>query len=240
MAPSGLLVDPGALEPNVAWNGLALLVLETLGDLRDPAAAGLRRAVLRARGVRLDDDPVGAIDQDNQLQAWAWIEGTFSWVEPTALCLLALKRRPAGTPEEADRVRSGEAVLLDRVCVGGGWNYGNRAVFHQDLRPYVPVTALGLLALQDRAEEPAVRQSLDWLSANAVSEPSAMALSLAAVALTLHGRPVSPVLSALRRQHEATGFLDHPHLIAMAQFALTLDRHGAAALRFPAPARIAR
>ena len=30
--------------------------------------------------------------QDGSLQAWSWVDGTFSWVEPTAWCLLLLKK----------------------------------------------------------------------------------------------------------------------------------------------------
>ena len=48
--------------------------------------------------------------QDNSLQAWSWIDQTFSWVEPTAWCLLFLKKlrrdqRAASPAEAADRIR---------------------------------------------------------------------------------------------------------------------------------------
>ena len=49
------------------------------------------------------------------------------------------------------RIRDGEAVLRDRVCVDGGWNYGNSNVFGKNLPAYIPTTAIALLALQDRA-----------------------------------------------------------------------------------------
>src|SRR6478736_1185162 len=39
--------------------------------------------------------------QDNKLQGWSWIDGTFSWVEPTAWGLLALRKLAAtGHPVE--------------------------------------------------------------------------------------------------------------------------------------------
>ena len=41
------------------------------------------------------------IRQDNSLQAWSWMDGTFSWVEPTAWCVLLLKQRLARRPVPA-------------------------------------------------------------------------------------------------------------------------------------------
>ena len=235
---SGALLDPGAPVANPGWNGLALIALRAIGLDADPLATGLASAVVAAKGVRLADDPGGALAQNNQLQAWAWMDGTFSWVEPTALCLIALKRRPGPRPPDVlARIREAELMLLDRVCPHGGWNYGNSSVLDQDLRPYVPTTALALLAMQDRVTEPAVQLSLDWLSGHADSERSAMALSLAAVCLAVYRLPSQSVLMALRAQADATGFLDNAHLIAMAQFALTIDDHDAAAFRVGGGAR---
>jgi hypothetical protein len=235
---SGWLVDPGSPVANVGWNGLALLALSALGLDADPLATRVTAAVTAAKGVRLADDPAGTITQNNQLQAWAWTSDTFSWVEPTAFCLLALKRRPGARAADVDaRIREAELMLLDRVCPHGGWNYGNSTVLYQDLRPYVPTTALALLALQDRPAEPQVQLSLDWLSGHATSERSAMALSLAAVCLAVYRMPARSVVAALGAQAEATGFLDNAHLIAMAQYALTIDDHDAAAFRVARGAR---
>ena len=79
-----------------------------------------------------------ALRQDNRLQAWPWVDGTASWVEPTAWCLLLLKRVRSQSPslEAAERIRVGEQLLFDRVCHEGGWNYGNSEVYGQKLWPY--------------------------------------------------------------------------------------------------------
>ena len=126
-----------------------------------------------------------------------------------------------------------DEVDFDRVCDGGGWNYGNSQVLGRDLRPYVPTTALALLALQDKPAHPAVEKSLAWLSAHALSERSTMALSLAAIALSIFDRSDGAVREALAEQDARTGLLDSVHLAALALFAATLDQHRARAMRLP-------
>ena len=227
---SGLLVDPGAPAANAAWNGLLVVALHSVRDPRaGEMAAALGPALTALYGIALRPDTT--VRQDNTLQAWPWTDGTFSWVEPTAFCTLALKQARTAGNGTAARVAEAERLLLDRACQPAGWNYGNGAVLAQDLRPYVPTTALALLALQDRGGEPVVRRSTDWLAANAASEPSAMALSLAAVCLTVLGPPADKALEALVASERRTGFLDNAHLMAMALFAFTLAEHGGRAFR---------
>lgn len=232
----GHVVDPVSPEPNFAWDALAILALRD-----DPAShdriTALVHALDGAKGLKLDNG--GAIRQNQQIQAWSWIDKTFSWAEPTAWSLIALKRLAPPDDEARKRIDDGELMLFDRVCQPGGWNYGNSNAFTQDLRPYVPTTALGLVALADRSDHDEVRRSLAWLEANALTERSAMALSLTAIALHVYTRPTTAVLAALADQHARTGFLDNAHLTAMALYALTLDRHDAAAFRV-APAAAAK
>lgn len=227
----GLLVDPGSPAANAAWNGLATLAMTAIGGERATRlAADICEALAALHGVALRPDP--NVRQDNSLQAWPWMDGTFSWVEPTAWCALGLKKQPGVKgPAVASRLAVAERMLVDRACVPAGWNYGNSAVLGQDLRPYVPTTALALLALQDRRDEPVVRAGLEWLGREAVSESSAMALALAAVCLTVYGQPAEKPVVTLAAAEGATGFLDNPHLVSMALLALTLDAHRANAFR---------
>ena len=51
-----------------------------------------------------------------------------------------------------ERIRSGEALLLDVRCSDGGWNYGSPWTLGEDQRSYPETTALALLGLQGRAE----------------------------------------------------------------------------------------
>jgi hypothetical protein len=230
MRADGLLVEPATPGPNLGWSGLALLALNTKddADLCDRLSTGL----LLSKGIQVRDGP-DEIRQNSRLQAWSWTEGTFSWIEPTAWCLLALKARRVTAPTVAARIQEAEAVVLDRVCDSGGWNYGNAQVLSQDLRPYVPTTALALLAMQDHRDHPAVARSLDWLVAHAVSERATMALALAAICLQVYGRPTADVLRALEAQDARTRFLDNAHLLAMATYALALPAHRAVAMTIP-------
>jgi hypothetical protein len=183
----GWLVDVAGAPANNAFNALAALTL-----LQDASAAALANAVIArlidAKGIRLDNDR-SVVAQDNTLQAWSWIDGTTSWVEPTAWCLLLLKKVHAQSPTRgaAERIKVGDQMLFDRVCRDGGWNYGNSAVLGQDLWAYVPTTALALLALQDRRDHPAVQRSLLQLQKDVAQERSAVAVALAIVCLRVYG-----------------------------------------------------
>jgi hypothetical protein len=229
------LIDLDGAPPNYAWNGLALFAL------RDPAlrstpvtgtadlASELETLLVSAKGIQLPPDP-STVKQDSLLQAWPWTDATFSWIEPTSWCVLALKRgaRGGGVPA---RLTEAESLIVDRACESGGWNYGNSQVLLQDLRPYVPTTALALLAMQDQRRHAVVARSLAWLEAHAISEPSALALSLAAICLHVFDRPVTAVLDAIVTRYARTAFLQNAHLMAMALYALTMSAHGARAFR---------
>jgi len=64
---------------------------------------------------------------NKDLIGWSWVPNSFSWVEPTSYALIAIKKlraRLAGTNVD-ERIRQADAMIYDRVCNGGGWNYGN-------------------------------------------------------------------------------------------------------------------
>jgi hypothetical protein len=182
----GWLVDVAGAPPNQAFNALAALTL-----LQDASTAPLARPVvsnlLSAKGERYSNSNVSP--EDATLQAWSWVEGTASWVEPTAWSLLLLKklRSDGSLPREGTlRIEAGEQLLLDRVCSVGGWNYGNRQVYGHDLWPYVPTTALALLALQDRRDLSSVKRSLEQMQKDLLTERSTLALALARVCLKVY------------------------------------------------------
>ena len=93
-----------------------------------------------ARSVR----STAAIPHDPSFRGWGWTEDTSGWVDPTSRATLALRLLRPDAPAIAD----GLGLLGDRETVGGGWNYGNRVVFGDDLWPYAQTTAFALLALQ--------------------------------------------------------------------------------------------
>jgi len=81
---------------------------------------------------------------DGTLVGWPWTAGTHSWVEPTALSIIALRAEGLGNHP---RVAQGTLVIMDRALPRGGWNYGNTLVFGRELRPQPGPTGLALLAL---------------------------------------------------------------------------------------------
>jgi hypothetical protein len=111
-------------------------------------------------------------------------------------------------------------MLIDRVCAGGGWNYGGSNVFGQDLLPYVPTTAWGVLALQDRPQEPALVQSLARLPQDATTEPTAQALALAVLALRVAGRPEAALTTALAREGARAMTVQHNVGLALTLYVL--------------------
>jgi hypothetical protein len=76
-----------------------------------------------------------------------------------------------------NRIRLGVDMLLDRACVGGGWNSGNSIVYGVPLPAHVEATAIALLALQDEERTPVIRASLAWLKQRSASIESAESLA---------------------------------------------------------------
>ena len=162
--------------------------------------------------------------QDNSLQGWSWVDATFSWIEPTCWGLLALKKARGSTPADptaAARIAEAERLVIDRTCRPGGWNYGNAEVLKKDLHPYVPTTALGLLAMQDRRDHEAIVRSVSTLETIWHEEISGAALGLSLVSLDVFGRPVGPVLSQLVEHAASAVRFGNHHGIATALFALS-------------------
>jgi hypothetical protein len=169
----GALVEHREGLANWPFHALALSTRLALGEASAVELLPLAKALTEARGRALKSSP--AQRQDNSLQGWSWIDETFSWVEPTAWALLALKTCRAkgiAVPGSDNRIGDGEAILRDRICVTGGWNYGNSNVLGQNLPAYIPTTAIALLALQDRAGEAFVQRSLDYLEEHDPAAPA--------------------------------------------------------------------
>jgi hypothetical protein len=206
-------------RPNVAFNGLAAWLLVQRPDLgARMSLSSLVDGVSCAKGMRLRESTINR--QDDALQGWAWIDGTFSWVEPTCWALLALKAAASLFPVVETRINEGERLLIDRCCSEGGWNYGNSNMLGQNLRPYVSTTALALMAMKERKGEACVQRSITLLRDKRLAEPSAMALGLAILALRTFGEAVGDVRDMLLAQWRRTEFLGNAHLMGLALYSL--------------------
>lgn len=164
----------GVLAGNVFRDLTALAALA----MHDPRSAA--DAITWVERARARAEPATeALPHDPTLRGWSWTSGTFGWVEPTAWGVLAIRMLGA----QGDALEDGVAVLRDRECVGGGWNYGNRVVLGEDLPPFVQPTGLALLSVHG-LEDVIVTRGLGRLAALWREEASGL-LSLAVTTATL-------------------------------------------------------
>lgn len=134
--------------------------------------------------ARVPDDP--RVPHDPDRRGWAWTEGTFGWVEPTARALLGLRLR---RPDDLDAIGQAIEMLRDREVSTGGWNHGNPVAFGVDLPAYGQTTALALVAMHglDPSME---RRGIEALQRLWKLERSgSLTLATSAAALRLHGAP---------------------------------------------------
>src|SRR5262245_38284381 len=74
-----VLHDVSGAPGNIAFNAIsALTILQATPA--SPLAAGIFRRIVASKGIAGPDQP--ELRQDNRLQAWPWVDDTFSWAEP--------------------------------------------------------------------------------------------------------------------------------------------------------------
>jgi hypothetical protein len=218
-------------QPKGCWvTALACLALLAQKESRDfvnrgvrwlgdtwPAEGGLAWR-LRSRWQKTP----AVVRQDPSLRGWSWTPGTASWVEPTSCSLILLKNLSPDSlpPSGKKRVRLAEAMLYDRMCVGGGWNSGNPLVYGVAGVPRVGPTVWALLALRDRRHRPENQKSLDWLAASFDEIQGPGSLALAHLCLEAHGRVVPPLEPLLRGRQAVNQFLMNVVVVAWAALAL--------------------
>ena len=169
------------------------------------------------RRVRFDPDKYG----------WPWFPDTVSWVVPTAFSILALNQLPCscgGLEHIPFRVERGVEMLMDRVCPGGGWNAGNGVVYGTALAPHPDDTAIALLALRDREQDPLVQGSVDYLERVVPTLSAPWSLAWAILALAAHRRPIASLSSTLAAFPDLSGTEDTSTL---ALVCLALDQQRA-------------
>ncbi len=163
-----------------------------------------------------------SVDLNEELVGWPWMPDTFSWVEPTSYFLIALKKLRVDLVETkvTERIRQAELMIYDRMCVDGGWNYGNSVVFGGKLWPYPDVTALALIALQDHREREANVKSFSALEQMLTRVDSGLTLAWSIICLSLYGRPVDMLRQKLAAKYVESRFLGETKSIALALLAL--------------------
>jgi hypothetical protein len=164
-----------------------------------------------------------AVQFDPAKFGWGWTDATASWVVPTALAVVALELAPP-TTESRRRIALGKAMLLDRMCNGGGWNAGNPVVCGVALQPHLDTTAVALLGLQDRLET--VAASLEWMLSKAAKCPSGYSLAWAILAARVaHAAGAVPAIEIEQlKRLLSLEIRDDPETLALCSLALS-DRN---------------
>lgn len=174
-----------------SWTTAPAILAWSLAPTRDVYKESVARAVswlLAHAGKAVAFNPT-IYGHDTSLIGWSWVEGTHSWVEPTAYALLALD---AAGHRHHPRTTEGRKLLLNRMIPGGGWNYGNARMFGAALRPFPGTTGVALLALAGQPSDVGIEQSLDFLTRELRRVRSPLSLSWGVMALTAwHRRPAN-------------------------------------------------
>lgn len=135
----------------LAWNG---------SHVHEPNCNQGVQFLLKTSGHNWEKRPDDLFSHDPSIPGWPWIGGTHSWIEPTALAVIALK--VAGLTGH-DRVRQATQMILDRQLSHGGWNYGNTLAFGRELHPMPEGTGAALTALTGVIGSEKVARSIDYL-----------------------------------------------------------------------------
>ncbi|WP_051360860.1 prenyltransferase/squalene oxidase repeat-containing protein [Desulfuromonas sp. TF] len=172
--------------PQACWpTPLAILAWMNFQECAEP----LQRAIsflLHFTGVH-GDNPVGSpLAHNTALKGWPWIADTHSWVEPTALSVIAL--RSAGHRGHS-RIAEAVEMLMDRQLHDGGWNYGNTEVYGQQLSPMPDSTGLALCALSGLITEKEVIGSIAYLNETVPEIRTPFSLSWGLLGLNAWNRP---------------------------------------------------
>ena len=172
-------------HPETIWlTSLAILAWQGAPEQRQ-AQLRASRFLLTSTGRHWPRTPDMPFAHDSDLIGWPWIDKTHSWVEPTALAVLALRVNGWG---RHGRVKEAVRLLLDRQIPGGGWNYGNTRVFGQELFPFPESTGLALNALKGMVPQARVQKSLDYLNSRLQEVRTPLALGWGLMGLAAWGQ----------------------------------------------------
>lgn len=177
------------------------------------------------------DSPVG---HDTSIRGWPWVTNTHSWVEPTAIALLALQVTGYGGHE---RAQEATRLLLDRQLPRGGWNYGNTFVFDTELHPLPESTGVALSALAGRVPRELIQHSLDYLQHEITHLRTPFSLGWGLLGLSAwEERPAVArlwILESLKRQEKYGSY--ETSLLSLLLFALQAEKGLVNAIRTEEP-----
>jgi hypothetical protein len=158
----GRVAFPGAQD--VFWpTAIAVLAWHGAGPFKQ-ASKGAIKFLLETSGKHWPYDPKAPVAHDTSIKGWPWVGETHSFLDPTAMALLALDiAGQSGHP----KFRDGINMLINRQLPHGGWNYGNTLVYGKELHPFVDTTGIALAALAGHVAKEKIICSLRYLQAQA-------------------------------------------------------------------------
>ena len=137
------------------WQSLPGRVLSNIRKLTSAAIKFLLETT--GRHSKSGGDFPGS--HDTSIQGWPWIEDTHSFVDSTALTLVALE---AAGYTEHPRFKEGIRLLMDRQLPSGGWNCVP-IVYGLELYPFIDMTGVALSALAGHVAKKDVNKSILFL-----------------------------------------------------------------------------
>ncbi|NVL90208.1 MAG: hypothetical protein HWN69_04320 [Desulfobacterales bacterium] len=206
-------------HPEAFWpTPLAVLAWQGSPAYRKPQSRAVR-SLLNKTGVHWLKRSDSAQAHDTSIRGWPWIENTHSWVEPTALSLIALQITGYGGH---DRAIEGRRMLLDRQLSQGGWNYGNTITFGKELRPMPDSTGVALNALAGSVSRQDIKHSLQYLKSRVKNIRSPRALGWSILGLGAWGERPSEapswILESLRLQEKYGNYDTSPLSLMLISF----------------------
>jgi len=171
--------------PDAYWpTPLAILAWQGSHSQLEPQSRAIK-FLINTTGLHWQRKADSPSAHDTSIQGWSWTGNTHSWIEPTALSLIALQVAGYGTHK---RVREATRMLMDRQLSQGGWNYGNTIVFGQELRPMPENTGMALNALAGRVAEEKVTKSLNYIESQIKHLRTPLSLSWSLLGLGAWGK----------------------------------------------------
>jgi hypothetical protein len=185
----------------LAWSAAAQLVeKQQRGVLQQAAQQGVGWLLSVGGDTSVHNPDVG---HDAGLRGWSWALGTHSWVEPTAMSLLALKAMGYG---DHPRAREAAELLIDRLLPGGGCNYGNTTVLGQVLRPQPTSSGLALAALKGEHDAGGrIDCTIGYLQSVLNAQTTSLSLAYGLIGLAAHDRMPADAGLWLEGAAERTG-----------------------------------
>jgi hypothetical protein len=157
---------------------------------------------------------------DFSIRGWPWLPGESSWVEPSALTLLALAKNSsqAGVPA---RIEEAILYLKDRRCRGGGWNVGNPVMFDALLPARINPTAWAVLALAETSPTAILSEDVQVLHEEMHRDGGIMGFAWGLIALHKIGDEDAEARAKLASLQEEDGSWGaNPYLTASTYLAL--------------------